>query len=44
MQKIPEVFYVWGQTFVLNADRYSEIQAGVLIDMHLLVRVQRIPS
>lgn len=30
--------------FVLNAERYSEIQAGVLSDMHLLVCVQRIPS
>jgi hypothetical protein len=30
--------------FVLNADRYSEIRAGVLIHMHLLVRVQSIPS
>lgn len=32
--------------FVLNTERYSEIQAGVLIDIHLLVRVrvQRIPS
>jgi hypothetical protein len=30
--------------FVLNAERYGEIQTGVVIDMHLLVHVQRIPS